>query len=304
MIDLKGKVAVVFGLANKRSIAWGIAQKLSEAGASLAICYQNERLQRDAEELAGELPNAKTFRCDVALDADIDACLRAAEDDLRQAGYPGALDRLRAEHQEHRAADGSRGLPRGARHQRVLADRACPRRGTADGGGRLDPHADLLRLGEGLPELQHHGRGQGCARGHGAVSGGGSGREEDSRECHLRGPDQDACRTRHRRLHEDPERGGRACAAASQRGCARGRQHGAVPLVAIWPAASPARSPSWTAATTSSACNLGLERAVAPSRREDGIAAASLLSRLSRTTASARSCRVRPLRPSSRRRPW
>jgi len=46
MIDLNGKVAVVFGLANKRSIAWGIAQKLSEAGATLAICYQNERLQR------------------------------------------------------------------------------------------------------------------------------------------------------------------------------------------------------------------------------------------------------------------
>jgi enoyl-[acyl-carrier protein] reductase I len=73
MIDLKGKVAVVFGLANKRSIAWAIAQKLSQAGASLAICYQNERLQRDAEELAADLPDAKTFRCDVASDADIDA---------------------------------------------------------------------------------------------------------------------------------------------------------------------------------------------------------------------------------------
>jgi enoyl-[acyl-carrier protein] reductase I len=72
MIDLKGKVAVVFGLANKRSIAWGIAQKLSEAGATLAICYQNERLQRDAEELAADLPNVKTFRCDVAVDTDID----------------------------------------------------------------------------------------------------------------------------------------------------------------------------------------------------------------------------------------
>ena len=73
MIDLKGKVAVVFGLANKRSIAWGIAQKLSEAGASLAICYQNERLQKDAEALAADLPDAKTFRCDVSIDADIDA---------------------------------------------------------------------------------------------------------------------------------------------------------------------------------------------------------------------------------------
>ena len=72
MIDLKGKVAVVFGLANKRSIAWAICQKLSEAGASLAICYQNERLQRDAEALAGELPNAKTFQCDVAFDEQIE----------------------------------------------------------------------------------------------------------------------------------------------------------------------------------------------------------------------------------------
>jgi enoyl-[acyl-carrier protein] reductase I len=73
MIDLKGKVAVVFGLANKRSIAWAICQKLSEAGATLAICYQSERLQRDAEALAGELPNAKTFQCDVAEDGQIES---------------------------------------------------------------------------------------------------------------------------------------------------------------------------------------------------------------------------------------
>ncbi len=73
MIDLKGQVAVVFGLANKRSIAWAICQKLSEAGASLAICYQSERLQRDAEALAAELPSARTFQCDVAFDDQIDA---------------------------------------------------------------------------------------------------------------------------------------------------------------------------------------------------------------------------------------
>ncbi len=72
MIDMKGKVAVVFGLANKRSIAWAICQKLSDAGASLAICYQNERLQRDAETLAADLNGAKTFRCDVSSDTDID----------------------------------------------------------------------------------------------------------------------------------------------------------------------------------------------------------------------------------------
>ena len=73
MIDLKGKVAVVFGLANKRSIAWAVCQKLSEAGASLAICYQSERLQKDAEALAVELPSAKTFQCDVSSDEQIEA---------------------------------------------------------------------------------------------------------------------------------------------------------------------------------------------------------------------------------------
>ncbi|HEU5341225.1 enoyl-ACP reductase [Edaphobacter sp.] len=72
MIDLKGKVAVVFGLANKRSIAWGIAQKLSEAGATLAICYQNERLKREADTLIPELKDARAYQCDVSSDAEID----------------------------------------------------------------------------------------------------------------------------------------------------------------------------------------------------------------------------------------
>src|ERR1700733_9980698 len=73
MIDLTGKVAVVFGLANKRSIAWGIAQKLSEAGARLAICYQSERLKKKAESLIPELKDAQIFQCDVSSDAEIDA---------------------------------------------------------------------------------------------------------------------------------------------------------------------------------------------------------------------------------------
>ncbi len=72
MIDLQGKVAVVFGLANKRSIAWAICQKLSQAGAALAICYQSERLRHDAEALAADLPNTRTFQGDGSLDTDID----------------------------------------------------------------------------------------------------------------------------------------------------------------------------------------------------------------------------------------
>ena len=73
MIDLKGQTAVVFGLANKRSIAWAIAQKLAGAGAQIAICYQNERLKAEAAALAAELPDATVFECDVSSDAAIDA---------------------------------------------------------------------------------------------------------------------------------------------------------------------------------------------------------------------------------------
>jgi enoyl-[acyl-carrier protein] reductase I len=73
MINLAGKTAVVFGLANKRSIAWGIAQKLHEAGATLAICYQNERMKLEAEGLIAELPGASGFQCDVTSDEDLDA---------------------------------------------------------------------------------------------------------------------------------------------------------------------------------------------------------------------------------------
>lgn len=71
LINLAGKTAVVFGLANKRSIAWGIAQKLHEGGAELAICYQNERMKAEAHGLIEELPGAEGFQCDVSSDGEI-----------------------------------------------------------------------------------------------------------------------------------------------------------------------------------------------------------------------------------------
>jgi enoyl-[acyl-carrier protein] reductase I len=80
MIELAGKTAVVFGLANKRSIAWGIAQLLHEAGAKLAICYQNERMKADAEELIAELPGATGFQCDVSNDQEIETLFAAIKE--------------------------------------------------------------------------------------------------------------------------------------------------------------------------------------------------------------------------------
>jgi enoyl-[acyl-carrier protein] reductase I len=65
------KTAVIFGLANKRSIAWAIAQKLHEAGWRLAITYQNERLEQEAKDLITDLPGAAGLMCDVSSDEQI-----------------------------------------------------------------------------------------------------------------------------------------------------------------------------------------------------------------------------------------
>lgn len=76
MIDMKGQVAVVFGVANKRSIAYSIAESLASAGATLVIGYQSERLKKDSEELLESLGQATTGRiiqCDVSKDEEIDA---------------------------------------------------------------------------------------------------------------------------------------------------------------------------------------------------------------------------------------
>jgi enoyl-[acyl-carrier protein] reductase I len=70
--SLAGRVAVVFGVANKRSIAWSIAQGLHQAGATLIVTYQNERLEQEAKDLIEALPGAEGYTCDVSSDAEID----------------------------------------------------------------------------------------------------------------------------------------------------------------------------------------------------------------------------------------
>src|SRR5262245_10853988 len=80
MLTMQGKNAVVFGLRNKRSIAWAIAQSLHQAGAKLAITYENERLKEDATDLVASLPGAEAFQCDLTHDSEIEqlfALLRA-----------------------------------------------------------------------------------------------------------------------------------------------------------------------------------------------------------------------------------
>ena len=85
---LEGKTGVIFGVANKRSIAWGIAQALSREGMRLAFTYQGERLKDGVESLASTLPNSLVLPCDVTVDEDIDAIFGTVEKEL------GRLDAL------------------------------------------------------------------------------------------------------------------------------------------------------------------------------------------------------------------
>jgi enoyl-[acyl-carrier protein] reductase I len=72
-LPLAGKTGVIFGVANKRSIAWAIAQAWHQAGAKLIFNYQGERLKDNVEELAGTF-GAETpiFPCDVGSDEQIE----------------------------------------------------------------------------------------------------------------------------------------------------------------------------------------------------------------------------------------
>src|SRR5712691_2479450 len=70
---LEGKTGIVFGVANKRSIAWAIAQALSREGMRLAFTYQGERLKEGVEALTTTIDGSLLLPCDVTNDADIDS---------------------------------------------------------------------------------------------------------------------------------------------------------------------------------------------------------------------------------------
>jgi len=71
---LAGKIGLVFGVANKRSIAWAIAKAWAAAGARLIFNYQGERLKENVEELVGEFgEKTPMFPCDVSSDDEIRA---------------------------------------------------------------------------------------------------------------------------------------------------------------------------------------------------------------------------------------
>ena len=69
---LQNKNGIIFGVANKRSIAWATAQALSEAGARLAFTYQGERLKENVEELTKDLAGSIVVPCEVTKPEEVE----------------------------------------------------------------------------------------------------------------------------------------------------------------------------------------------------------------------------------------
>jgi enoyl-[acyl-carrier protein] reductase I len=84
---MQGKRGLIMGLANDKSIAWGIAQAVAAQGAELAFSYQGEQLKKRVEPLAESLGSPKLFECDVASDDSIDALFTALKAEWGQLDF-------------------------------------------------------------------------------------------------------------------------------------------------------------------------------------------------------------------------
>ena len=75
---MSGKRGLIMGVANDKSIAWGIAQACHDAGAELAFTYQGEALGKRVQPLAASVGSDIVLPCDVTDEASLDARLRGA----------------------------------------------------------------------------------------------------------------------------------------------------------------------------------------------------------------------------------
>ncbi|ASB90089.1 enoyl-ACP reductase FabI [Bacillus sonorensis] len=84
-VSLEGRNIVVMGVANKRSIAWGIARSLHNAGARLIFTYAGERLEKSVKELADSLErnDSIVLPCDVTNDQEIEKCFAKIKDEVQ-----------------------------------------------------------------------------------------------------------------------------------------------------------------------------------------------------------------------------
>jgi enoyl-[acyl-carrier protein] reductase I len=84
---LQNKFGIIFGVANKRSIAWATAEALHEAGARLAFTYQGERLKENVEKLTGDMTGALVLPCDVTNQAEVDSTFESLRQEFGRLDF-------------------------------------------------------------------------------------------------------------------------------------------------------------------------------------------------------------------------
>ena len=168
---MRGLKGVILGVANSRSIAWGIAKAVRAAGAEIALTYQGEALEKRVRPLAAELER----RCARPLRRhrrrDHRRGVRRSRKALGRHRFRRPLHRLRRQgpidRPLHRHDRGQFHQVAGDLLLFLHRDRAA--RGKADEERRLDADPDLLRRRKMDAALQRHGRRQGRARGERAL---------------------------------------------------------------------------------------------------------------------------------------
>ncbi len=191
---LEGKKGLVVGIANKRSLAWGIAQSVSREGARLAVTYQGERLEKNVRKLAAELNEPVILPCDVTRDEEMDSLATTIGNEWGGLDFVihavafALRDELNGEYLDT-SREGYRVAQDVSAYSLVaLARRMAP---LMEGRGGEHRNPDLFGRAARCPPLQRHGCGEGGARGVGSLSGCRLGASRCSCERYFRGPGQD-----------------------------------------------------------------------------------------------------------------
>ena len=114
---MAGKRGVVFGVANNRSIAWGITKAVTDQGAEVALTYQGDAIKKRVEPLATEIGSKLVLPCDVTDEASVDSGVHDAGEGMGHARFPGPCRRLLRQGAARRA------LCR--HHARTISPRRC-----------------------------------------------------------------------------------------------------------------------------------------------------------------------------------
>ena len=234
---MQGKRGVILGVANNRSIAWGIAKACHAAGAEIALTWQGDALKKRVEPLARELDGILLGHCDVTDPATIDAVFDVLREKWGKIDFVvhaiafSDKDQLDGRYLETTADNFSKTMLISCYSLTAIAQRA--EKLLTDGGSILT----LTYYGaeKWMPHYNVMGVAKGGAGGERALSRRRSRREEHPRQRDFGGADQDAGGVRHRRfpLHPEMERIQRADAPhRDHRGSRRQRAVSAVGPVA------------------------------------------------------------------------